>query len=171
VGNPKKSLGWYPIFSFPIFSFPISSCPGILSQASFPPAPGYRTPLVLTGSFISFHYSENLGEGMDKFDTGMKDLIAQKPEDQKRKIMELRKLCMCPNCPTYTSCARTAEEKLFCSTGGSFKCISEDKGCLCPECPVADAMGLNHTRFCMNGDEFKQRYLHRIRKEYQMTPF
>ncbi len=111
------------------------------------------------------------GESMDKFDTGMKDLIAQKPEGQKNKIMELRNMCMCPNCPTYTSCARSAEEKLFCSTGGSFRCIIEDKGCLCPECPVTDAMGLTHTRFCMNGDEFKQRYLHRIRKDSQMTPF
>jgi hypothetical protein len=108
---------------------------------------------------------------MEIFDKTMHELAAQTPEKQKETIAGWKNICLCPKCPTHTACAKQAEEKLFCAIGGSFKCITEDKGCLCPECPITRSAGLHHTRFCMKGSEFKQKYLHRIHEAYQQAPF
>ncbi len=78
------------------------------------------------------------------------------------KQMELddakKGVCMCPKCPTYTGCAKNAQELLFCMKGKSFMCITHDKGCLCPDCPVTKEYGLKNKSFCMKGAEKAQRY-------------
>ncbi len=74
------------------------------------------------------------------------------------KIQELRKECICEGCPTYNSCATGAGELLYCLTGKSFRCITEDLGCICPSCPLVDEMGLENLTFCLLGEEAAQRY-------------
>jgi hypothetical protein len=75
-----------------------------------------------------------------------------------KAIEENNKLCTCPSCPTYNKCAKNAKELLFCVTGKSFMCISDDKGCICPTCPVTEVIGLKQTSFCIKGSEKAQRY-------------
>ncbi|HIH04533.1 MAG TPA: DUF2769 domain-containing protein [Methanoregulaceae archaeon] len=70
---------------------------------------------------------------------------------------QLRQECICPECPTYTPCARDAQELLYCVAGRSPRCITEDLGCICPTCPVADRIGLEHLTFCLLGSEAAQR--------------
>lgn len=95
---------------------------------------------------------------MDKFEEAIK-AMAKMPKDELMKaIEENNKLCTCPVCPTYNNCAKTGKELLFCASGKSFMCISENKGCICPACPITDAIGLKHTAFCIKGSEKAQRY-------------
>jgi hypothetical protein len=67
-------------------------------------------------------------------------------------------MCTCPSCPTYNHCAKKANELLYCASGKSFMCISEEKECICPSCPVTPGFGLKHTSFCTRGSEKAQRY-------------
>lgn len=76
---------------------------------------------------------------------------------------KLRQECICPQCPTYTPCARDAQELLYCVTGRSPRCITEDLGCICPSCPVTAEIGLEHLTFCILGSEAAQRYGERAR--------
>lgn len=68
----------------------------------------------------------------------------------------LRQTCICPECPTYTPCAGSAQERLYCVLGRSPRCITEDLGCICPTCPVAEGLGLVHLTFCLEGAEAEQ---------------
>jgi hypothetical protein len=89
----------------------------------------------------------------------MQKQILSMPLDQiKMKVEDLKKMCICPQCPTNNECAKNAQELLFCSTGRSFHCITENKGCLCPGCPVAKQMGLTYQSFCLMGNEKAQRF-------------
>ena len=89
----------------------------------------------------------------------MQKQMLSMPLDQiKMKVEELKKICICPQCPTNNECAKNAKEILFCSTGRSFHCITENKGCLCPGCPVAKQMGLRYQSFCLMGNEKAQRF-------------
>jgi hypothetical protein len=57
---------------------------------------------------------------MDKFEQMTEMWQKMTPEEQ-RKGMEIeRAKCLCPPCPTYTSCAKNAKELLFCANGKSF---------------------------------------------------
>jgi len=95
---------------------------------------------------------------MDKFEQ-IARMMAKMPMEENMKAMQMKmSMCTCPGCPTYTSCARNAKEVLFCNTGKSFMCISEEKKCICPTCPVAIDMGLKHSSFCTRGSEKAQRY-------------
>lgn len=86
---------------------------------------------------------------MDTFETALKE----KGEDREH----LRRECTCPECPTYTDCARDAQELIYCVVGKSPACITEDLGCICPGCPVASELGLVHLTFCIEGSEAEQR--------------
>ena len=76
---------------------------------------------------------------------------------------QLRQECICPDCPTFTPCARDAGERLYCVTGRSPRCITEDLGCICPTCPVADEVGFTYLTFCLLGSEAAQRESGRAR--------
>lgn len=85
--------------------------------------------------------------------------ILRMPLDQiKTLVEEFKPVCMCPQCPTHNDCAKDVKELLFCSTGRSFHCITENNGCLCPGCPVAKQMGLKYISFCLMGNEKAQRF-------------
>ncbi len=95
---------------------------------------------------------------MDTFER-MVQMMAQMPPEEQRKALGTRRgMCICPGCPTYTDCAKNAGELLFCLTGKSFMCITDEEDCLCPSCPVTAEMGLKHTTFCIRGSEKAQRY-------------
>jgi hypothetical protein len=60
--------------------------------------------------------------------------------------------CVCPECPTYTTCMNDKNEYLFCSRGIS-ECDIKKKGCNCPTCPVWRDYGLNDFFYCENKAE------------------
>ncbi|HUU74762.1 MAG TPA: DUF2769 domain-containing protein [Methanoregulaceae archaeon] len=95
---------------------------------------------------------------MSKFEENMQAMAKMSKEEQEKKIEMLKGMCQCPTCPSYNTCAKNSKEILFCSTGKSFMCISEEKGCVCPTCPVAPQIGLKYTFFCTRGAEKSQRY-------------
>ncbi len=91
---------------------------------------------------------------MDKFDENLSNTAA--------KARDLSGKCICPECPTYTSCTGEAKELLYCLNGQSFHCITEDLGCVCPACPLADELGLMNLTFCLLGSESSQRMEQKI---------
>lgn len=94
---------------------------------------------------------------MDKFETTMAALAKMSDSEKTKTVGNLKSMCICPDCPTYTDCAKLADERLFCWFGGSKNCISKEIDCLCPSCPVASEMGLKHDFFCTRGSEKSQR--------------
>jgi len=94
----------------------------------------------------------------DKYVMMQKQMLAMPMDQIKMKVEDLKKMCTCPQCPTHNECAKNAKETLFCSTGRSFHCITENKGCLCPGCPVHQQMGLQYQSFCLMGNEKAQRF-------------
>ncbi len=99
---------------------------------------------------------------MDKFEQMMKNVKGMSPEELVAAEEKFKGMCNCPGCPTHNKCAKNAKELLFCITGKSFMCISEDKGCICPSCPVAAEFGLKYKSFCLKGAEKAQRYEHAL---------
>lgn len=69
---------------------------------------------------------------------------------------EMKKLCICEPCPSYTECMRAGAELLFCVTGKSADCMFDKKGCICPTCPVKPLLGLKKAYFCIRGPEANQ---------------
>jgi hypothetical protein len=99
---------------------------------------------------------------MDKFEEKMKAMMEMPPEERAKAVENLKARCPCPTCSSYNDCAKNAAETLFCSTGKSFMCISDEKGCICPKCPIYEEMGLKYTFFCTRGAEKAQRYEHTL---------
>jgi hypothetical protein len=99
---------------------------------------------------------------MDAFETFTNQMKQMSPADQAAWTEENGKLCICPGCPTHTTCAKNNKELLFCTMGKSFMCISAEKGCLCPTCPVHANTGMKHKSYCTRGAEKAQRYEHTI---------
>lgn len=95
---------------------------------------------------------------MDTFEKTMESISKKSKKEQADLIADFKSKCPCPGCPTYNNCASKAGEKLFCVTGKSFMCISDDKGCTCPQCPIGKEVGLKHQKFCLKGSEMAQRY-------------
>ncbi len=95
---------------------------------------------------------------MDKFENTMMTISKMSAADRKKIVKEKTDMCICPDCPTYTDCAKKAQERLFCIHGTSFVCISQEIDCLCPGCPVAADMGLLSNFFCTRGAEAVQRW-------------
>jgi hypothetical protein len=95
---------------------------------------------------------------MDTFETLMKQMKTMSPAEQATWMDDTKKRCICPNCPTHTTCAKNNKELLFCMNGKSFMCISAEKGCLCPTCPVHADTGMKHKSYCTRGAEKAQRY-------------
>jgi hypothetical protein len=99
---------------------------------------------------------------MTKFKEKMEAIQKMSDEERAAALENLRSKCICPTCPTYTDCAKNANEKMFCSIGKSFMCITFEKECLCTQCPVRGELGLNNMFFCIRGAEMAQRYEHTI---------
>ena len=95
---------------------------------------------------------------MDKFDQIMQNL-EKMPQDEKVKLIGAEKAkCICGTCPSYTDCAKNANEGFYCVVGRSFICITHDKGCTCRSCPVTSGLGLRFHDCCLKGSEKAQRY-------------
>jgi len=96
---------------------------------------------------------------MDTFDTRILELGDKSGPEQAIAISSMKKVCTCPRCPTHTTCAKNAQENLFCIMGRSFHCISDNKGCLCPVCPLFLQLGLSADAYCLRGAELSVRYV------------
>jgi hypothetical protein len=103
---------------------------------------------------------------MDKFDETLKSFAGMSPTRMKEESQKFKSLCTCPACPTYTECAKSAQERLFCAAGKSFVCISKEMDCICQTCPVTGQMGLKNRFYCMRGSEMSQRYYHKLHGIY-----
>jgi hypothetical protein len=90
------------------------------------------------------------GETLDKFEK-------MTEEERKKAIKENKKLCICPDCPTYNECAKEKRELVYCASGKSQACITKESGCICPACPITEMMGLTKDYFCVRGTESQQR--------------
>ncbi len=95
---------------------------------------------------------------MDKFESTMASLAKMKDSERAKALGNLRSMCICADCPTYTECAKKAQESFFCGIGGSFVCISKEIDCLCPTCPVTAEIGLTNNFFCTRGSAKAQRW-------------
>jgi len=95
---------------------------------------------------------------MDTYETFLQNFKKSTPEQKEQILKEKKSACICPQCPTYTSCSINEKELGFCLLGQSFQCISFDKGCICNTCPVHKECGFTHKKFCLHGDEKGQRY-------------
>jgi hypothetical protein len=94
---------------------------------------------------------------MDKFEQAMQQMTKMSQQEITSMIEANKKLCICPECPTYTDCARKQKELLYCAVGKSPSCITEEVACICPTCPITEQLGLTHMYFCTKGTEREQR--------------
>lgn len=95
---------------------------------------------------------------MDTFMEIVKKMEKMSPEEKQQVIMKNRSICICGECPSYTSCLKEKDELLFCATGKS-ECTIGMKSCICPTCPVTGIMGLSHAYYCIRGSEKELRRL------------
>jgi hypothetical protein len=84
--------------------------------------------------------------------------ISNIPKEEHTKTIEAnKKLCICPECPTYNDCAKEQDELLFCILGKSETCITKESGCICPACPITEKLGLTKQYYCTKGTEQEQK--------------
>ena len=95
---------------------------------------------------------------MDTFEQILQKLATMQKEEKAKLIEAEKARCMCGTCPSYTDCARNANERFYCVVGRSFMCITHDKGCTCRSCPVTSDLGLMFHDSCLKGSEKAQRY-------------
>ncbi len=93
---------------------------------------------------------------MDKWEEIEHEMRSMDPKEKKMRMEELRNMCICGDCPSYTDCNKKKIQFLFCSEGKS-DCSMTTKGCLCPTCPVTPIRGLTKSYYCIRGDEKTQR--------------
>jgi len=94
---------------------------------------------------------------LDKFETMMQMMSKMTESERMSAIKENKKLCVCPDCPTYNDCAQENNEVMYCALGASATCITKKAGCICPACPLTEKMGLTNDYFCIKGTESQQR--------------
>jgi hypothetical protein len=68
-------------------------------------------------------------------------------------MIEDRKKCVCPGCPTYGECSKGTNEAIYCLVGKSRKCEMEEISCICPDCPLTKDLELKFTYYCTLGSE------------------
>ena len=89
---------------------------------------------------------------MDKFEDKCTNLKGMDDQERTGNVEEMEKNCICPDCPTYNSCASSNKENLYCFKGGS--------PCITPDCPVYESSGLRNVFYCINGSETEIRDSH-----------
>ncbi len=93
----------------------------------------------------------------DKFDELMANLANVGESERSAMTNPLREKCLCPLCPTYTECAKTNSELLFCIEGRSPSCITQAVKCICGDCPVEKDLGMKNLFYCIEGSEAEKR--------------
>jgi len=58
--------------------------------------------------------------------------------------------CVCPTCPTYNDCMRSAGQLMFCARGKS-SCEVQPVSCKCGSCTVWAQFDLNDYYYCVSG--------------------
>jgi len=94
---------------------------------------------------------------VDRFESEIRRLDALRPEELEGRIDEMKALCRCPGCATYTECNARYQELLYCYLGKSEGCDMPAKTCDCPVCGVTEELGLKYSFYCRNGTEKKLR--------------
>ena len=78
------------------------------------------------------------------------------------KTKDYSKKCHCPECPSYDSCAKKTDEKLFCAEDvGKSSCDFGMLGCTCGDCPVHEENNLEYGYYCIHGSAS---YVYRMNK-------
>ena len=95
---------------------------------------------------------------MDVFEHWLDNAWLKNAHDRKEIMEAKRAACSCPACPSFNRCAGENKELIYCITGKSQLCISEDRGCTCRNCLVMQELRLKYHDFCMKGSEAAQRY-------------
>ncbi len=93
----------------------------------------------------------------DKFEELAKNLERLDTMGRTGLLKGLRDRCACPSCPTYTECARSNKELLFCIEGKSPTCITKAVRCICDTCPVELEYGMKNLFYCIEGSEAEKR--------------
>ena len=92
-----------------------------------------------------------------KFEDLTAQLTKMSPADKDRFIAELKKDCICHECPTYNTCTQKSKELLFCISGES-RCPMDERICLCPkDCSVHQKYDLKLSFYCSRGKEIERR--------------
>ncbi len=99
---------------------------------------------------------------MDTFEQWLNNFWLMNARDRKVSMTDKKTACACPKCPSYNNCADESKELVYCITGKSPICISEDFGCTCRNCSVSPEIGLMYHDFCLKGSEAAQRYEHEV---------
>ena len=92
-----------------------------------------------------------------KFEDLTAQLNKMSPADKDRFITELKKDCICHECPTYNTCTQKSKELLFCILGKS-RCPIDERICLCPQdCSVHQKYDMKLSFYCSRGNEIERR--------------
>ncbi len=92
-----------------------------------------------------------------KFEDLQDELNKMSSTDRDMFIAELKKDCICHECPTYNTCTKKSKELLFCILGKS-ECPVKEKTCLCPQnCSIHQKYNLKFSFYCSKGRELERR--------------
>ncbi len=76
------------------------------------------------------------------FLSGCAAAVGKMPANEKtKKVVNLKSMCICTDCPTYTICAKKAIEGLFCWLTEPSFASRRIIDCLCPSCLVTSKGG------------------------------
>lgn len=104
----------------------------------------------------------------DKYEEKMAEFERLPDNDRKASMKTLEGMCTCPLCPTYTECARTKSELLYCFEGKSPSCITKPVKCICPTCPVEVDYAIKNMFYCIEGSEADKRKRRAERQKQKM---
>ena len=82
------------------------------------------------------------------FEKAMEAMNTMSTEEQKAKMKNLEKMCVCEMCPSHIGTGE--KRRLFCLAGKS-KVIKKENGCICMTCPVQKSMALKWSYYCTRG--------------------
>lgn len=82
------------------------------------------------------------------YEKAMEAMDKMSPEEQKAKLKEAEKMCLCTMCPSHIGTGE--KRRLFCIAGKS-KVIKKENGCICMTCPVQKSMAFRWGYYCTRG--------------------
>ncbi|MGB9978968.1 DUF2769 domain-containing protein [Methanobacterium sp.] len=92
-----------------------------------------------------------------KFEDLQDELNKMNIPDRDKLIADLKRNCICHECPTYNNCTRKSKELLFCILGES-GCPMDERICLCPkDCNIYQKYDLKLSFYCSRGEELERR--------------
>jgi len=99
---------------------------------------------------------------MDAFEQWLAAFWEKSVKQRKSLAKEKQSVCVCSSCPTYNRSAQETGESVYCITGKSHLCITENCSCTCRKCNIVTELGLKYHEFCIKGGEAAQRYEHEL---------